>query len=58
MCYFSAFMGNELGEAVTNLPRTASRFTGFVTCLAQVHFQYLRKKDIHSLMIQKKHSHS
>ena len=28
----------NLGEAVTNLPRTASRFTGFVTCLAQVHF--------------------
>ena len=28
----------NLGEAVTNLQRTASRFTGFVTCLAQVYF--------------------
>ena len=28
----------NLGEAVTNLLRTASRFTGFVTCLTQVHF--------------------
>ena len=28
----------NLGEAVTNLPRNASRFTGFVTCLTQVHF--------------------
>ena len=28
----------NLGEAVTNLPRTAKQFTGFVTCLTQVHF--------------------
>ena len=28
----------NLGDAVTNLPRTALRFTGFVTCLTQVHF--------------------
>ena len=27
----------NLGEAVTNLPRTALRFRGFVTCLTQVH---------------------
>ena len=28
----------NLVVAVTNLPRTASRFTGFVTCLIHVHF--------------------
>ena len=27
----------NLGEAVTNLSTTASRFTGFVTCPTQVH---------------------
>ena len=34
----------NLDEAVTNLPRTASRFTGFVTCLTKVHFQWTQKK--------------
>ena len=28
----------NLAEAVTNLPRNASRFMGFVTCLTIVHF--------------------
>ena len=42
----------NLGEAVTNLPRTASRFTGFVTCLAQVHFPInAEKEDTHSLNV-------
>ena len=34
----------NLGEAVTNLPRTASWFTGFVTCLTQVHFSMNAEK--------------
>ena len=34
----------NLGEAVTYLPRTALRFTGFVTCLTQVHFPWTQKK--------------
>ena len=41
----------NLGEAVTNLPRNASRFTGFVTCLTQVHFPWTQKKDTNSLNV-------
>ena len=35
----------NLGEGVTNLPRTSSRFMGFVTCLTQVHFPWMQKKS-------------
>ena len=40
----------NLGEAVTNLPRTASRFMGFVTASGQVHFPMNAEKKTHSLI--------
>ena len=39
----------KLGEVVTYLPRTASRFTGFVTCLTLVHFPRTQKKDTYKM---------
>ena len=34
----------NFGETVTNLPRTVSRFTEFVTCLTQVLFPSMQRK--------------
>ena len=44
MSFFLRSWEMDLGETVTNPPKTASRFTGFVTCLTQVHFPWTQKK--------------